>query len=158
MEAARQVLTWDDCAELTARLAATVRQAIGRPEVILPISRGGLVPGALMATLLGQRNVLVASISSYDGRERRDELQFYHFPAADLLRGRKVLVVDDVWDTGATAMAVRARAREAGARPGIAVLHYKPERSLYPDDAPDWWVEQTDDWIVYPWENDGSDA
>jgi hypoxanthine phosphoribosyltransferase len=66
--------------------------------------------------------------------------------------GRRILVVDDVWDTGTTVVAVRDRLRRAGARADVAVLHYKPARSRFPEDGPDFYADATDAWVVYPWE------
>ena len=44
--------------------------------------------------------------------------------------------------------------RDAGGMPVLAVLQYKPRRSRYPDQPPDYYAEETDDWIVYPWETE----
>ncbi len=65
-----------------------------------------------------------------------------------------MLIVDDVWDSGRTAYAVRERVRRAGGRPKVAVIHYKPERSNFPNDAPDYYAVETDAWVVYPWDPD----
>ena len=48
-------------------------------------------------------------------------------------------------------MAVRERVRQAGGYPETAVLHYKPRRTAY-DARPDYYVDETDAWIVYPWD------
>ena len=73
-----------------------------------------------------------------------------HFPDDDRLRGRRVLVVDEVWETGNTAVAVAARVRAAGGDPVTAVLHYKPGRSRHPD-VPDVHAVITDRWVTYPY-------
>jgi hypoxanthine phosphoribosyltransferase len=64
-------------------------------------------------------------------------------------RGQRVLIVDEVWDTGTTIQAVIDRVRIAGGRPTTAVLHYKPGRSRVPA-VPDCYVVATDAWVVYP--------
>jgi len=56
------------------------------------------------------------------------------------LGGVRVLVVDDVWDSGSTIVAVRERLRKAGARVQTCVLHYKPGRSRYLGDGPDYYA------------------
>jgi hypoxanthine phosphoribosyltransferase len=66
-----------------------------------------------------------------------------------LLRGQRVLIVDEVWDSGTTIHAVTDRVRQAGGEPTTAVLHYKPGRSQVPG-APDHHVITTDRWVVYP--------
>ena len=63
-----------------------------------------------------------------------------------------MLIVDDVWASGRTIMAVRERVRQAGGYPETAVLHFKPRRTAYSDAQPDFYVDETDAWIVYPWD------
>lgn len=149
-DTSRRVLDWNDVAALSRALAAEL--VATRFDTLLAVSRGGLVPAAMLAQLLGMRDVSLASVASYEGEERGDALVFYHFPRPEDLAGRRVLVVDDVWDSGRTAVAVRDRVRAAGGRPTLAVLHFKPDSSVFPGQEPEHFVESTDAWIVYPWE------
>lgn len=150
--ATREIVTWDDVAMMCRTLAS--RLAAERFDAILGIARGGLVPAALLAQELALRDVLVASVASYEGERRGDTLHFLEFPPDQAVVGRRILVVDDIWDSGRTAELVRRRILEAGGQPIIAVLHYKPEASHFPDRRPDYSVEDTDAWIQYPWERD----
>ena len=71
---------------------------------------------------------------------------------------RKILVVDNLWYQGRTIMAVKGRIEIAGGFPELAVVHWKPNSSFFPDAAPDHYVEITDDFIHYPWQRiDDSD-
>jgi hypoxanthine phosphoribosyltransferase len=119
---------------------------------IMVITRGGMVPACLISEKTNIRNILVAAVMFYEGEQRSTHPVFLQFPADTQVRDHKILVVDDVWDTGSTVMAVRERLLQAEAKPEIAVLHYKPSRSLFPSDAPNYWAEETDAWIVYPWD------
>ena len=67
-----------------------------------------------------------------------------HFPDAELLAGRRVLVIDEVWETGETMTEVLARVRAAGGRPVSAVIHYKPGRSRVAG-APDHYAAEVDE-------------
>ena len=42
----------------------------------------------------------------------------------------------------------------AGGKADLAVLHYKPRASRFPGEQPDYYAELTDDWIVYPWDDE----
>jgi hypoxanthine phosphoribosyltransferase len=143
----REIVSWADLDALVERLAT----AVGREfDVILAIARGGLVPAGMLAYRLGIRDILVASIAAYDDDGvRAADPAFLEFPPDDLLHGRRVLLVDEVWDSGTTIAAATARARAAGALVTTAVLHYKPGRSLIAD-RPDHHVVETDAWVVYP--------
>jgi len=141
-------LTFDDVARLVVDLAERLRD---RHDLMLVITRGGLIPGGILAYLAGYKNIVVAAVEFYDDDGRRGaEPAFHQFPSAELLQGRTVLIVDEVWDSGRTIEAVTRRVREAGGIPTTAVLHYKPGRSEV-DARPDHHVVETDDWVVYPW-------
>lgn len=150
MSITKEYLGWSQIETMVNQLAQKMH---GRSfDGMLAVTRGGLVPAGLMAYHLGIRNILVAAVQFYNGVERRaDTPSFLQFPADPFLRGKTVLVVDDIWDSGKTISAVKARVLAAGGTPVTAVLHYKPSASLFPE-QPDYYVEPTDAWIVYPWE------
>ena len=143
----KDIVSWDELADMVADLAEAVR---GEYDVMLAITRGGLVPAGMLAYRLGMRNILMAAVEYYDDEGRPGpKPTFLQFPADPLLRGQRVLIVDEVWDSGTTIHAVRERVRQAGGIPTTAVLHYKPDRSQVPG-HPDYHVVTTDHWVVYP--------
>lgn len=126
-------------------------------ENILVVTRGGMVPACLISEKTNIRNILVAAVMFYHGKEHMSEPIFLQFPQDTQVYGHKILVVDDVWDTGNTVMAVKKRLLMAGAKPEVAVLHYKPKNSHFPPtEMPDYFAEETDAWIVYPWDPERS--
>jgi hypoxanthine phosphoribosyltransferase len=146
----KQHLTWTQIEDLAIRLADRLPNSY---EVMLVITRGGMVPACIVSERLNLRNILVAAVMFYTGQERTlDKPIFLQFPADPLLTNRRVLIVDDVWDSGRTIMAVRERVIDAGGEPATAVLHYKPTHNAYSDARPDYFVDETDAWIVYPWD------
>ncbi|GAA6734980.1 phosphoribosyltransferase family protein [Thermus oshimai] len=141
-------LSWEDLLLLVRRLAERLQ---GQPfDLLLGVARGGLIPTALLAQALGARDILTAAVMFYEGEEPLPEPVFLQFPQDPLLFGKRVLVVDDVWDSGRTAFAVKERIRRAGGTPWVATLHFKPERNRVPD-HPDFYAEETGAWVVYPW-------
>lgn len=144
----RVVVSWDDLDRLVAEMAE--RLAPQRFDVILAITRGGLVPAGMLAYRLRIRNILVAAVEFYDDEgQPGPRPTFLQFPADPLLRGQQVLVVDEVWDSGTTIHAVTQRIRQAGGIPTTAVVHWKPERSVVPG-SPDVHAVTTAAWVVYP--------
>ena len=71
-----------------------------------------------------------------------------------VLRGRRTLVVDDVWGSGRTITSVKIRVSAAGGFPFTCVLHFNPYRNLFGSARPDYYAAITDAHIVYPWEID----
>lgn len=143
-------VTWQDVERMVGQL---LRALPHNYDNLLVITRGGMVPACLISERTGIRDILCAAIVLYDDEERTlAEPAFVQFPDDRHVRGRRILVVDDVWDSGSTVVAVRERLRKAGAQVHVCVLHYKPGRSKFPGDAPDFYAEETDGWIVYPWD------
>lgn len=146
----KRILSWTD---ITRAVDHLVSRLSGDYDAMLVITRGGMVPACLISERLDIRDILVAAVRLYTGfSTTQAEPTLLQFPADDLLRDKSILIVDDVWDSGRTAVAVRERVRSAGGRPQLAVLHFKPRASQFPDDGPDYFAEMTDDWIVYPWD------
>ena len=149
----RDIVTWDELDRLVGILAE--RLAGQAFDVMLAITRGGMVPAGMLAYRLKLRDILVAAVEYYDDSGRPGpHPTFFQFPADPLLRGKRVLVVDEVWDSGTTIHAVNERVRQAGGEPTTAVLHYKPARSVV-QGAPDVWAVETDRWVVYPFKAGG---
>jgi hypoxanthine phosphoribosyltransferase len=145
----KQFLSWEQIEEMVDELVARLPRDF---DALLAITRGGMVPACLVSEKLNMRNIMVAAVMFYTGLgEAREEPVFLQFPADPLLTNQRVLIVDDVWDSGKTAVAVRERVLDAGGWPMVAVLHYKPTQSRYPL-VPDYYVTETDAWIVYPWD------
>jgi uncharacterized protein len=146
----KQHLTWTQIEDLAIRLADRLPSDY---DVMLVITRGGMVPACIISERLNLRNILVAAVMFYTEQERTlDKPIFLQFPADPLLNGHRVLIVDDVWDSGRTIMAVRERVIDAGGLPETAVLHYKPARNAFSNLRPDYYIDETDAWIVYPWD------
>lgn len=146
------VLSWETLDELVASLAADVGRDF---DLVVAITRGGLVPAGMLAYRLDLREILVAGAEFYlPGGATHDAPRIGHFPEADLLRGRRVLVVDEVWETGETMTEVLTRVRAAGATAVSAVVHYKPTRSRV-GGAPDHWAATVDGWVTYPYKAGG---
>jgi hypoxanthine phosphoribosyltransferase len=154
MEVVKEVLTWNDVDRLMDHL---LPQLGGPYDAMLIITRGGLVPGGLICESLDIRHILTASVQFYSGvKETLAWPIFLQFPSDSLLVGKRILVVDDIWDSGRTITTVQGRVEAAGGHPELAVLHYKPSDSLFRDAAPDCYAAITDSWVVYPWERERS--
>lgn len=96
-------LSWEALLPLVRRLAEALREE--EFDLILGIARGGLIPTALLLAL-SVRDILTAAVMFYEGEETLPEPVFLPFPRTPLPFGKRVLVVDDVWDSGRTAWAV----------------------------------------------------
>ncbi|NDJ51961.1 MAG: phosphoribosyltransferase [Chloroflexi bacterium] len=151
----RELLTWDDVEKLMDVLMPQFRNA-GGFDTMLIITRGGIVPGGMLAEALDIRRVLTAAVRFPEiGAEPLAAWpEYLQFPEDRLLQDRRVLIVDDVWGSGRTSTSVSGRVEVSGGIPATCVLHFNPYRSLFNDTKPDFYGAVTDAWIVYPWEVD----
>ena len=148
----KEVLSWDDVNRLIDELLPQFR---GGYDALLMITRGGVVPGGILSEALDIKYILTAAVEFHTGVQKRLAWPtFLQFPGNSLLRGRNILVVDDVWGSGRTIMTVKSRIETAGATAELCVLHYKPAESMFRDAAPDYYAAVTDAWVIYPWEID----
>ncbi|MFW5709327.1 MAG: phosphoribosyltransferase [Chloroflexota bacterium] len=150
-----RVLTWEDVDKLVDTLVPQV-QSFGPFDAMVMITRGGVVPGGLLAEALDIRHVLTAAVN-FPATEEAQLMawpSFLQFPVPQLLEGRRALIVDDVWGSGRTSTAVKGRAQASGAEPFTCVFHFNPYRSLFSRAEPDFYAEVTDAYVVYPWEID----
>jgi len=113
---------------------------------VVSINRGGLPLGVELSHSLQLPHGLV-SAHSYDNHEQSD-LTWHGTLLDPMPEGAKVLLVDDIVDTGETMKAADAMVAEAGLEVETAALHVKPGRSFHPN----FYVTETPNWVVYPWE------
>ncbi len=151
-----EILTWDEVDRLIDHL---LPQFEGEFDAMVMITRGGLIPGGLLAEAMGMTHILTAAVdfptqSEMEKAKLMAWPQFIQFPDESVLRGHRTLVVDDVWGSGRTITAVKIRVQAAGAFPFTCVMHFNPYRNLFGSARPDYYAAITDAHIIYPWEID----
>jgi xanthine phosphoribosyltransferase len=149
-------VSWDqfhrDCKALAWRLSG-MAEAKGPWKAIVSITRGGLVPAAIIARELGVRKIETVCIASYHDYKEQGELEVIKSISKELIEetggtGEGVLVVDDLTDTGKTASKVREMLPSAH----IATVYAKP---LGVPMADTFVTEVSQDtWIYFPWDLD----
>lgn len=152
----REVIGWEQVEALIDHL---LPQFEGEFEAMLMITRGGIVPGGILAEKMDITHILTAAVD-FPAQTEMEKAKifawpkFLQFPEDALLRDRRTLVVDDVWGSGRTITSVRHRIAAAGGQPSTCVLHFNPHRNLFGSVRPDYYAAITDAHIVYPWELD----
>lgn len=138
---------WPGVVKLCKKLAMKVRKY--NPQILVGISRGGLVPVRLLSDMLNNHNVAVMKIEFYKTIGVTSGFPKITQPLTADVKGKRILIVDDVADTGRSLLVAKEHIKRAGAAEiRIATLHYKPT-SVF---RPDYFIVETDRWIVYPWE------
>jgi hypoxanthine phosphoribosyltransferase len=156
MQMRREILSWGDVDKLIDHL---IPQFETEFDAMLIITRGGIIPGGILAESMQIKDVLTASVDfpAEIDRERSKLFawpKFSQFPVDDLMEGKRILIVDDVWGSGRTITTVKNRVSAAGGLPYTAVMHFNPHRNLFGKARPDYYAAITDAYIIYPWEID----
>lgn len=158
----KHYLSGDEYLADTWRLASIVRTSGWRPDILIALWRGGAPVGVALheffkVTGWDVRHIPLKCESYTAIGENAGAVKFTHgdIVFGQLRRGDRVLVVDDVFDTGKTAKAVKERIDETGAEMRLACVYWKPGKNTT-DMAPDFYVrDASNDWIVFPHEIEG---
>lgn len=140
---------WTMCQNIYAQL----EQDNFCPDLLIGVARGGLVPLAYLASekLLNNRNTRTINVQSYSDEKKRATIQITSpFYTQDLQHIKSILVIDDLVDTGNTIHEILLMLKKdlPNATIKVATLFYKPKSII----KPDYFVAETKDWIVFPWE------
>ena len=149
MSAAREVMSWDDLGGGCRELAEAIHADDWIPDLVLGISRGGLLVAGALAYALGVKNTFTMNVEFYTGVDERLELPMLLPPVPDLVdfADTRVLIADDVADTGATLKTVHEFCSGKVAEVRTAVLYEKPHSTIKCEYV---W-RRTDRWITFPW-------
>jgi hypoxanthine phosphoribosyltransferase len=145
----REVMMWEQLGDGCDELAETVWSDGYRPDIILAIARGGLLVAGALSYALGVKNTFTMNVEFYTGVDERLEMPMLLPPVPDLVdfSETRVLIADDVADTGATLALVKEFLDGRVAETRCAVLYEKPRSTVKCEYV---W-RRTDRWIDFPW-------
>ncbi len=145
-----EIVALDEVYELSFELSQLVRRAGFEPELVVAVARGGFAPARFVCDFLRLRDLTSLGVRHYAPGARREAAAQVRHPLAADVEGRRVLVVDDVNDSGETIEVARAHLAERGAGDvRVAVLHEKRHSRARAEFRA---VELPDErWLVYQW-------
>ena len=149
MDDPRELMSWDDLGLGTRELAQAIYDDGYRPDMVLAIARGGMLVAAALGYALGVKNTFTMNVEFYTGIDSRLEMPMILPPVPDLVdfHETRVLIADDVADTGATLALVQEFCEGKVAEVRCAVLYEKPRSTVKCEYV---W-RRTDRWITFPW-------
>lgn len=160
-----EILTWDGFGEACRDLARAVVASQWMPDIVIAVARGGLLPAGAISYALGVKAMGTMNVEFYTGvgETLPEPVVLPPFMDTSDIPGRKVLVVDDVADSGKTLAMVMELISEYGipgdtdgdgvanefiaAEARSAVLYTKSASII----EPDYTWKHTDEWIAFPW-------
>jgi len=149
MDHERETLTWEIFGDASRELAKVIADDGFRPDLILAIARGGLFVAGSLGYALSVKNLHVMNVEFYNGVGSTLDLPVMlpPVPSAVDFSEKKVLIADDVADTGKTLELVRGFVADHVAEVRSAVVYEKPTSLVRCDYV---W-KRTDRWINFPW-------
>jgi len=144
-----EVSTWNQIYNMLLNLAEKIRKNGFEPDIIVGVSRGGWPPARVLSDLMNNPNLANVRAEFYLGVAETKGEPTLTQPVSMDVAGKKVLIVDEVADTGKSLKLVKEHVIEQGAKEvKIATVYYKPWSIV----TPDYYEKETSRWIVFPWE------
>ena len=141
-------LNHDDIEKLVDYLYKKILKDQFQPNLIVAISRGGFEPARLLCDKLKINRLTSIQIQSYVSIGKLNDPKII-FPISVNLEGYRVLIVDDVSDTGQSIKIAKQHIQDKGADSiKTATLHIKPKSAFIPD----YYASNVTEWVIYPWE------
>jgi hypothetical protein len=143
------VPTWSQIYDLLINEAKKIVAENFHPDVVVGVVRGGLIPARIIVDLLENPQLATLQIEHYLSIATARDMPTLKQPISVPVSGRKVLIVDDIVDTGKSLrLAIEHLKQQGATQTKTATLYYKPCSDL----VPDFYERQTSNWVVFPWE------
>jgi hypoxanthine phosphoribosyltransferase len=148
-EAPHEVMTWEELGRGTRELATAAHADGFIPDLVLGIARGGLLVAGALGYALGVKNTFTMNVEFYTGVDERLDMPMILPPVPELvdLEEARVLIADDVADTGLTLMLVKDFCVGKVGEVRCAVLYEKSHSAV----SCEYVWRRTDRWIDFPW-------
>jgi hypoxanthine phosphoribosyltransferase len=141
--------SWTTIYRLIQKLVDDIQKSKFNPDIIVGISRGGWIPARIISDLLENPNLANVSTEFYTQIGETKCEPTITQPVSVSVKDKKILLVDDVADTGKCLKLVCLHLKKKGAAEiKIASIYYKPWSIVIPD----YYKKETQLWIVFPWE------
>lgn len=144
-----EVLTWESTYNMLLTQAEKIRRSGFKPDVIVGVAKGGCIPARVLSDLLEVSALAMVQVEFYVDIAKPGAKPILKQEVAVTVSGKKVLLVDDIADTGRSLQIAQAHVLQRGASEvKTATLYKKPGSAA----TPDYYEEETSFWLVFPWE------
>jgi len=131
-------MNWDEFSSALNKLYGKIDET---PDIVVAIARGGLIPGVFLARHFDVKDLYALTVKKREGK--RQVLN----KIIDDLSGKKVLLVEDIVDSGKSMSAAKKYLESRNAKVMTAAVYMKPSAVFRPD-----YVAGTDENVQFPWE------
>jgi len=147
-----KVVSWDEVVSWCKELARKIRRSGFQPDVIVAIARGGFTPARLLCDYLDVVDLLSIKIEHWIETGKHKEEATIKYPFNYDFSGKRVLIVDDIADTGKSVIVAKRYISEVCKPKELktATMQLIPATSMI---VPDYYVDEVKEWTwyMYPW-------
>jgi hypoxanthine phosphoribosyltransferase len=144
-----EVPTWNQIYEMLLCQAQKIKTQNYKPDIIIAIARGGVIPARILSDLLETPNVNFIQIEFYTNINQTLKEPTLKQTLNTNVTGKKILLIDDISDTGKSLKLAITHLQHQGAiEIKTATLYQKPQSITISDFS----EKQTTDWVVFPWD------
>jgi hypoxanthine phosphoribosyltransferase len=144
-----EIPSWNQIYTMLLNLTDKIRKSGFKPDIVVGVSRGGWPPARVLSDLLDNPNLANVRAEFYLGIAETKGDPTLTQPVSMKVEGKKVLVVDEIADTGRSLKLIKKHIVEEGAvEVKVAAIYYKPWSIV----KPDYYEKETSHWVVFPWE------
>ena len=141
--------TWNQTYRMMLRLAQRINADGFRPDTIVAVERGGLIPARILSDLFENPNLVTLRIECYVGAHQTKPTPILKKQLSECVRGKRVLLVDDIADTGKSLKLAKEHVEESGAKEVRVATLFRKSWSIM---SPDYCAKETSSWVVFPWD------
>lgn len=145
-----ELISWDYARELSEAVAEKIKNSGFKPDIIIGVTRGGLVPAMNLSDLLGIKDILALKVEHWGITATKSGKAELKVPLHASIDGKRVLLVDDLTDTGESIEVSLNHLKELNpAEIKTATLLHKSQSEFIPD----FYAEDREEWrwIILPW-------
>jgi uncharacterized protein len=144
-----EVPTWNQIYDMLVSQSQKIQNQPYNPDILVAIARGGLIPARILADLLEMSTFDFIQIEFYSGINQTKFEPTLKQTLTTNIVGKKVLLVDDIADTGESLKLAKTHILQQGSSQiKTTTLYCKPMSVTIPD----FYEKQTTNWVVFPWE------
>ena len=143
-----ETVEWDHVYSLLLEIADRIKERDFKADVIVGISRGGLLPARILSDLLDNPHLANIKVEFYVDIDQTKEVPVITQPVSVSVKDKRVLIVDDITDSGQSFRLVWETLAQETAEVKTVTLYHKPWSCF----TPDIYARETEAWVIFPWE------
>lgn len=144
-----KILTFEEIYEMTKHVARKVKSSDYRPTTIVALARGGWIPARLLCDFLGITDLISLKVEHWLETGRTKDEATIRYPISVDLKGKRLLLVDDIADTGKSLIAAASYLSKFNVEIKTSTMQYLLSSKF----KPDFYAEELKQWVwfIYPW-------